>query len=115
MGETIEANPSADELFKVVIDILEKDVPVDVPDPSIEPVGDKKLSDLLDLWDVERKALGKLLEAIAPEDMDKAIASHAVTGPLEPLRTLELAIAHFDTHHRQICKLREEYKTVKTA
>lgn len=115
LGQQIEADPQADELFKMVIDILDKDVPVDVPDPAIEPTGNKKLADLLSLWETERKALWDVLNGIALEDMEKAIASHPVTGPLEPLRTLELAIAHFDTHHRQIRKLRDEYKAIKTA
>jgi len=110
-GETIEADPQADELFKVVIDILDKDVPVDVPDPAIEPAGDKKLPALIRLWERERQALATVLDAISPEDTDKAIASHPVTGPLKPSRTLELAIAHFDTHHRQILRILEDIKS----
>ena len=112
-GEQIKSDAQADELFKVVIDILDKDVPVDVPDPAIEPVGDKKLPELLSLWDAERKALRDLLDAISPEDMDKAIASHPVTGPLEPARTLDLALAHFDTHHRQISRIIEEINSAR--
>jgi len=110
-GETIEADPKADDLFKVVIDILDKDVPVDVPDPAIEPAGDQKLPALLRLWDSERQALAVVLDTISPEDTHRAIASHPVTGPLEPSRTLELAIAHFDTHHRQILRILEDIRS----
>jgi len=113
-GQAIEADPQADALFKMVIEILDKDMPVDVPDPKIEPVGDKALPVLLSLWDAERKKLGNLLDNVTSADLDKAVASHAVTGSLNPVRTLELALAHFDTHHRQIHRIREEYKTSKS-
>jgi len=111
VGDQIEADPQTEELFKVVIDILDRDVPVDVPDPSIEPVGDKTLPALLSLWDAERKKLGNLLEAVTSADIGKALARHAVTGPLNPVRTLELALAHFDTHHRQIRRILADTKS----
>jgi len=113
LGQQIDIDPQADASFKMVIEILDTDVPVDVPDPAIEPVGDKALPVLLSLWAAEREKLGSLLETVTTADIDKAVASHAVTGPLDPVRTLELALSHFETHHRQIQRIRAEYITSK--
>jgi hypothetical protein len=38
--------------------------------------------------------------------------SHPAAGPLDAVRTLQLAIAHFDTHRRQIDNLRSEIQTI---
>lgn len=111
LGEQIEADPQSEKLFKMVIEILDKDVPVDVPDPSIEPVGNKDLPDLLKLWDTEREKLGNLLETVTPADVGKVVARHTVTGPLDPVRTLELALAHFEAHHRQIRRILKDKKS----
>jgi hypothetical protein len=37
---------------------------------------------------------------------------HLATGPLDPVRTLQLAVAHFNTHRRQIDILRSEVDAV---
>ena len=39
------------------MDVLEKDIPVEVPDAFVEPDGSMGLDELIDLWDQERKEL----------------------------------------------------------
>ncbi len=45
---------------------------------------------------VERKELCDLLEMVTQQSIDDVIFSHPAAGPLDPVRTLQLAIAHFD-------------------
>ncbi len=90
------------ELVDVVKNILENDVPVNVPDPSLEPDGNTSLPELLKLWEQERQLLWALLEMVNSENVDKVMFSHPAAGPLTPLQTLELALAHLDNHQRRI-------------
>ena len=95
-------------MLAFVMNVLEKDIPVDVPDISVEPDGSMELDELIALWDRERKELGDLLEEITEETVNDVMFSHPAAGPLDPVATLRLAVAHFDTHRRQIDKLRSE-------
>ena len=95
-------------MLAVVKNVLEKDSPVEVPDISVEPDGSMELDELIALWDRERKELGDLLEEITEETLNDVMFSHPAAGPLNPVGTLQLAVAHFDTHRRQIDKLRSE-------
>jgi hypothetical protein len=99
-------------LFAVVMDVLEKDIAVAVPDPFVEPDGSMGLDELIALWDQERKMLRDLLEDITAETVNDVMFSHPAAGPLDPLGTLKLAVAHFDTHRRQIDTLRSEIKQI---
>lgn len=101
------------EMFKVVMDVLEKDVPVDVPDPFVEPDGSMDLDELIALWDRERQVLRDLLQKVTEETVNDVMFSHPATGPLDPVRTLQLAVAHFDTHRRQIDRLRSEIQKTR--
>ena len=100
-------------LFDVVMDVLEKDIPVEVPDPSVEPDGSMELDELIALWDRERKVLSNLLEKVTEETVDDVMFSHPAAGPLDPVRTPQLAVAHFDTHRRQIDRLRSEIQEIE--
>jgi len=95
-------------MLAVVIDVLEKDIPVEVPDVSVEPDGSMELDELIALWGQERKMLRDLLEDITEETVNDVIFSHPAAGPLDPIGTLKLAVVHFDTHRRQIDTLRSE-------
>jgi hypothetical protein len=99
-------------MLAVVIDVLEKDIPVEVPDISAEPDGSMELDELIALWGQERKMLFDLLEDITAETVNDVMFSHPAAGPLDPLGTLKLAVAHFDTHRRQIDTLRSEIKRI---
>lgn len=98
------------KMFAVVMDVLEKDIAVDVPDPFVEPDGSMGLDELMALWDRERTELCTLLEKVTEESMNDVMFSHPAAGPLDPVRTLQLAVAHFDTHRRQIDRLRSEIR-----
>ena len=100
------------QMFDVVMDVLNEDIPVEVPDPSVEPDGSLEWEELVALWDRERKVLGQLLERVTSETVNEVMFSHPAAGPLDPVRTLQLAIAHFDTHRRQIDNLRSEIQTI---
>ena len=100
-------------LFAVVMDVLEKDIPVAVPDPFVEPDGSMGLDDLIALWDLERKLLCDLLEEVTGKTVNDVMFSHPAAGPLDPLRTLQLAVAHFNTHRRQIDRLRREIHKIE--
>ena len=96
------------KMLAVVMDVLEKDIPVDVPDTSVEPDGSMEFDELTGLWDRERKILCDLLEEITEETVNDVMFSHPAAGPLDPVATLRLAVAHLDAHRRQIDKLRSE-------
>ena len=96
------------DMFAVVMDVLNKDIPVEVPDAFVEPDGSMGLDELIALWDLERKALCDLLEEVTEKTVSHVMFSHPAAGPLDPVRTLQLAVAHFNTHRRQIDRLRSE-------
>ena len=99
-------------MFNVVMDVLEKDLPVEVPDPSVEPDGSMEFDELIALWDRERNVLGNLLEKVTEETVNDVMFSHPAAGPLDPLGTLKLAVAHFDSHRRQIDTLRRKIQQI---
>ena len=51
-----------------------------------------------------------LLEEITEETVNDVRFSHPAAGPLDPVGTLQLTVAHFDTHQRQIDRLRSEIR-----
>ena len=94
------------EMYKVVKDVLEKDVPVDVPDPAMVPDGKAAAGELRTTWQKERKAIAALLETVTAENRKQVMFSHVAAGPLTALQMLEIAVAHLDTHCRQIDRIR---------
>ena len=104
-----QVNP--EKMFDAVMNVLEKDIPVEVPDPAVEPDGSMGLDELIALWKQERKQLRDLLDEVAKVNSGDAMFSHPVAGPLDPIRTMQLAIAHFNTHRRQIDRLMREIQS----
>ena len=98
----------AGNLVDTVREVLEKDVPVDVPHASLNPDEKPHLNEIVALWEKERPALCELLESIKPEAMGYVMFSHPAAGPITAVQMLELAIAHFDTHERAIRRLIDE-------
>jgi hypothetical protein len=96
------------KIFSVVMDVLNNDIPVEVPDAFLEPDGSNSFDELIALWGLERKAMCNLLEEVTEKTVEDVMFSHPATGPLDPVRTLRLAVAHFNTHRRQIDILRSE-------
>lgn len=99
------------ELFEEVLEVLDKDVPVDVADPAMEPDNSASLERLSWMWASERESLFELLDRIREEEANEIMFSHPASGPLDPIRMLLLAHSHFNTHRRQIDKLRAEIET----
>jgi len=97
------------KLIEVVRDILDRDVPVGVPDPSLEPDGKTPFPELLVQWDKERQLLADLLDTVTPETRETVMFSHPAAGPMPAQELLDLAISHFDYHQRQIERLLIEY------
>jgi len=96
------------EMVKVVMDVLVNDVPVDVPDPSMEPNGEVTVEELRVIWEKERRGVAALLETVTAENHEQVMFSHAAAGPLTALQMLEIAEAHLGTHRRQIDRIRAE-------
>jgi hypothetical protein len=95
-------------MVKVVMDVLVNDVPVDVPDPSMEPDGELTVEELRVIWEKERRGVAALLETVTAENHEQVMFSHAAAGPLTALQMLEVAEAHIETHRRQIDRIRAE-------
>ena len=93
------------KFFDAVMDVLNKDIPVTVPHSSLEPENLAELEELSKLWEEERLAFRGLIENITASTVDEVMFSHPVAGPLDPVRSLQLALAHFETHRRQIDRL----------
>ncbi len=93
------------KLIEVVRNILDRDVPVGVPDESLEPDGKTPFPELIEQWDKERRLLRDLLETVSPETRDTVMFSHPAAGPMPALELLDLAISHFDYHQRQVERL----------
>jgi hypothetical protein len=96
------------EILDLVMEVLEKDVPVEVPDPSLEPENTASLRELIPSWNRERQLWAALLEGIQEDSLQQVMFSHPAAGPLDPVSAIRLAHAHFDTHRRQIDRLIEE-------
>ena len=84
---------------------MERDVPVDVPDESMEPNGTVALDALLEQWAGIRKKMSAFLEGINAENKDDLIYRHPFAGPLDLSDTLHFIVVHFDNHLRQIEKI----------
>ena len=54
--------PKSPEAFHMVIKVLEKDIPVEVPLPELEPTGVVSLDDLIVRWEAARTGLRQALE-----------------------------------------------------
>ena len=90
------------ENFQVVIKVMERDIPVDVPDESMEPHGEFSLEELLDRWlDVRRKTRAHV-ESFASEDAARLVYRHPFAGPLNLAETLRFVDVHFDNHVRHL-------------
>jgi hypothetical protein len=93
------------ENYKTVIKVMERDIPVDVPDPRAEPQGRVALSRLLDRWEDIRIELHHLIDGMNPENKDRLVYRHPFAGPLDISETLHFFEAHFDSHMRHIDKI----------
>jgi uncharacterized damage-inducible protein DinB len=101
-----EKNP---DMFKMVLQVLDQDLVVDVPDPDMVPDGNATLEDLIQDWEQARKRLLQFLEGCGPEDLERPVSRHPVTGPLTVVECLRLIDSHFNHHRRRIEAAIENY------
>jgi hypothetical protein len=107
----LRANPVRDQLrpgklIAVVRDILERDVSVKVPHPSLEPDGKVTLRGLLKLWEEERQKMRGLLETVSAENSERVMFSHPAAGPMTAVQAMDLTLVHLHHHGRQIDRIR---------
>lgn len=104
----LKARPDLDseekkpDMFKMVLHVLDQDVVVDVPDPAMLPDGDATLEGLIQDWEQARKRLLQFLEGCGPEDLERPVSRHPVTGPITVVECLRLIDSHFHHHRRRI-------------
>jgi hypothetical protein len=96
------------EKYKTVIKVMERDIPVDVPDESLEPQGCSTLKELLGRWNVVREKLREFLEGINSGNKDELVYRHPFAGPLDIQQTLNFIDVHFDNHMRHITRILAE-------
>ena len=101
-GAVLDSAGKKPDMLEVVLQILDHDVVVDVPDPAMVPDGNADLEDLIRDWEASRKRLFHHLEDFGPEDLETPVASHPVTGPLSVIDLLRLISAHVGHHCRRI-------------
>ena len=106
--------PKSPEAFHTVIKVLEKDIPVEVPLPELEPTGAVSLDDLIIRWEAARAGLRQALGEIPPEAMATPICRHPVAGPMDARETLEFLAVHLDHHRRQIQRSGETFARIRT-
>ena len=87
---------------------MEHNVPVDVPDESMEPRGAVSLDALLPQWAVIRKKLAAFLGGIDSENKNDLIYRHPFGGQLNITDTLHFIVVHFDNHLWQIDKIKAQ-------
>lgn len=101
-GALTDAEKKTPDMLKAVLQVLDHDVTVDVPDPDMVPDGDADLEDLIRDWERMRQRLHGFLEDCQPEDLQRSAAHHAVAGPLTVTECLGLMASHFNHHCRRI-------------
>lgn len=97
-----ERSPRSREALEMVLEILEKDVQVDVPSASMEPDGQITLDVLRTQWEESRAQLSRFFMRLDKESVKALVFSHPVAGSLNALDMLDLANVHTDYHIRQI-------------
>lgn len=102
LGSVLDSEEKNPDMVEMVLQVLDQDVIVDVPDPAMLPDGYATLEDLIQDWEESRKRLLRFLEGCKPEDLERPVSSHPVTGPLTVVECLRLISSHFGHHRRRI-------------
>ena len=105
--------PKSPEAFHMVIKVLEKDIPVEVPLPELEPTGAVSLDDLIIRWEAAHTGLRQSLGKIPPETLTVPICRHPAAGPMDARETLEFLAVHLDHHRRQIQRSGETFARIR--
>ncbi len=97
---TLDNSLRSPEKYRTVIKVMERDIPVDVPDERAEPQGRLTLDQLLSQWEDIRQKLYEFLNGMNAENKDSLVYRHPFAGPLNISETLHFFDAHFDNHMR---------------
>jgi len=93
-------------LYVAVLLILRWNIRVPVPSEGMVPDGNTSISELRHQWDENLRWFRGYLDTLEPEDLERAVFSHPVAGPLTTPQAGKLAQFHFDAHLRQIKKVK---------
>jgi hypothetical protein len=107
---TVDPQDRSPKNYHIVIKVMTRDIPVDVPDESLEPHGQFSLEELLGRWDDTRKKTRAYIEGINPEKTEDLVYRHAFAGPLNMAETLRFIDVHFDNHMRHIDNIKARVK-----
>lgn len=103
------------EALEMVLEILEKDVRVDVSSASMEPDGQITLDVLRTQWKESRVQLSRFFQRLDKESVEAAVFSHPVAGSLIALDMLDLAKVHTDYHIRQIEAIQRQLFSISSS
>jgi len=107
---TLDPQDRSAKNFHIVIKVMTRDIPVDVPDESMEPHGRFSLEELLGRWDDTHQKTRAYIDGINPEGADNLVYRHPFAGPLDMAETLRFIDVHFDNHMRHIDKIKAQLK-----
>lgn len=99
---TLDPQERSAKNYHIVIKVMTKDIPVDVPDESMEPHGQIALEELLERWNDTRQKTHAYIDGINSDDADNLVYRHPFAGPLDMAETLRFIDVHFDNHMRHI-------------
>ena len=102
---TLDPQDRSAKNYHIVIKVMTRDIPVDVPDESMEPRGQFSLAELLDRWDDTRKKTRAYISVIDSEKAGDLVYRHPFAGPLDMAETLRFIDVHFDNHMRHIDRI----------
>ena len=103
---TLDPQDRSAKNFHIVIKVMTKDIPVDVPDESMEPHGQFPLEELLGRWDDTRQKTRAYIDGINSGNAGDLVYRHPFAGPLDMAETLRFIDVHFDNHMRHIDKIK---------
>ena len=104
-ASTLDPKSRTPDKHQTVIKVMERDIPVDVPDESMEPQGRLTLDEFLNRWDDIRNKLQGLLAQIMSENKETPVYRHPYGGPLDISESLDFIEIHFDNHMRHIDRI----------
>ena len=104
-ASTLDAKSRTPDKYQTVIKVMERDIPVDVPEESLEPHGRLTIDELLNQWNDIRKRLQGLLAEIKLDNKDDPVYRHPYGGPLDIAESLHFIDVHFDNHMRQVARI----------
>jgi hypothetical protein len=109
-GPPLDPRDRSAKNYHIVIKVMTQDIPVDVPDESMAPLGQIGLAELLERWKDTRQRTRAYIDGIQPENVGGLVYRHPFAGPLDMAETLRFIDVHFDNHMRHIDKIKEEAK-----